>query len=169
MNGRRASNTLFAFSAGAVCSFALVITLTAPDRGAPRRPQTQRTTHRAPGLGQPVAKRSLGRRSQRDVARVATSFAVAYLNWDAGQRSRAVAATLRRLSTPAMWHTLRHQRGAPTAKRPARIRIEPFEVARGSDGRWRLPLTTREPDGRYLGTVVLLREPAGVRVTAIDH
>jgi hypothetical protein len=170
MNARRASNTtLFAVSASAVCAFALALALTAPDRGAHRRPQAQRTTSPAAGLGQPIAGRSPVRTSQRDVARVATSFAVAYLNWDAGQRSRAAAATLQRLSTPAMWHTLRHQRGAPTVNRPRPGRFEPFEIARGSDGRWRVPLTTREPDGRYLGTLVLAREAEGVRVTAIDR
>jgi hypothetical protein len=170
MNGRHASTTaMFAFAASAVAAFALALAFTAPDRSARWGPQAQRTTPQDPGARRPIAERSRVRATPHEVARVATSFAVAYLEWDVGRRTRGIAATLRRLSTPALWATLRHQRGRPTARRPRRVRIQPFEVALGSDGRWRVPLTTREPAGRYLGTVVLTRGPIGVRVTAVDR
>jgi hypothetical protein len=68
-----------------------------------------------------------------------------------------------------MWDTLRYQRGRPTAQRPHPVRIKPLEVALGSDGRWRVPLTTHGPAGRYLGTVVLARGATSVRVTALDR
>jgi hypothetical protein len=166
-DGRHPSATaMFAFAASAVAAFALVLALTAPDRSARWRPQALRTT---PGAPRPLAKRSPARTAQREVARVATSFAVAYLKWDAGRHTRAVAATLRRLSTPALWETLRHQRGRPTAGRRHPVRIEPLEAALGSDGRWRAPLNTRQPAGRYLGTVVLARAPTGVRVAAVER
>jgi hypothetical protein len=170
MNGRHASTTaMFAFAASAVAAFALVLALTAPDRSARWRPQAQQMTPHEPGARRPIAKRSPARASRRDIARVTTSFAVAYLKWDAGRHTRGVAGTLRRLSTPALWGALRDQRGRPTARRPRPVRIQPFEVALGSDGRWRAPLSTREPAGRYLGTVVLARGPTGVRVTAVDR
>jgi hypothetical protein len=170
MNGRHASTTtMFAFAASAVAAFALVLALTAPDRSGHWRPQAQRTTPEGPGAPRSIVKRSPARVSRRDIARVVTSFALAYFKWDAGRHTRGVAATLRRLSTPALWGALRDQRGRPTARRPRPVRIQPFEVALGSDGRWRAPLSTREPAGRYLGTVVLARGPTGVRVTAVDR
>jgi hypothetical protein len=178
MSGRHASTTaMFAFAASAVAAFALVLAFTAPDRRAHRRSEAQRTTPQDPGAPRSIAKRSPrrppppppARASRRDIARVATAFALAYLRWDAGRHTRGVAATLHRLSTPALWGTLRHQRGRPTARRPRPARIQPLEIALGSDGRWRVPLTSREPAGRYLGTVVLTRGPTGVRVTAVDR
>jgi hypothetical protein len=170
MNGRHASTTaMFAFAASAVAAFTLVLALTAPDRSELWRAQAQRTTPEDPGAPRSIANRSPARASRRDIARVATSFALAYVRWDARRHTRGVAATLRRLSTPALWETLRDQGGRPTARRPRPVRIQPFEVAPGSDGRWRVPLSTPEPAGRYLGTVVLARGPTGVRVTAVDR
>ncbi|MEN3282348.1 MAG: hypothetical protein V7607_3488 [Solirubrobacteraceae bacterium] len=161
---------MFAVAASAVAAFALALALTAPDRGAHHYPQSERGPGPHPAPNRQLAAQPSSRGSRREVARVAWSFATAYLRWDAGRHTGAVAGTLRRLSTLALWANLRHERRRPTAQRPSRPdAVRSLEPALGSDGRWRAPLESAEPGGRYLGTLVLMDTAAGTRVTAVHR
>jgi hypothetical protein len=171
MTGRRASSTaLFAVSASAVAAFALSLALTAPDRSAHRQPPAQRPIPRGPAAYRPVTERRTIRASRRAISRIARSFAIAYLRWDAGRRTRGVAATLRRLSAPGLWASLGRQRDRPTARQPRPPdAIRPFTVALGSDGYWRASLAARGGTGRYLATLVLADEVSGMRVVGLHR
>jgi hypothetical protein len=170
MNRRRAPTTaMFAVGASAVAVFALVLALTAPDYDAQRQAQRERGPGPRPDLDRHFASRPVKRAARREIARVARSFAAAYLRWDAGRRTRAVARTLRRLSSPALWADLQLQGDRPSARRWHRTVAVRLEVALGSDWRWRAPLASAERGGRYLGTLVLAYTATGARVTAVHR
>jgi hypothetical protein len=103
-------------------------------------------------------------------AKVARRFAASWCTWDAGRRRPRSAATLRRLSTAALWRRLRHQRARPTrSPPPASIELRPVRAVLSGRGIWRAPLTARHPVDSYLGTLLIIRTSAGPRVAEIER
>lgn len=110
------------------------------------------------------------RLSTASATRIARRFAASWLNWDTGRASPHVAATLQRLSVAALWRRLSHQRVRATAARPpASLTVESVHAIASGRGIWRAPLIGRQPQGSYLGTLVIVMTSAGPRVTAIER
>jgi hypothetical protein len=116
----------------------------------------------------PASRQRPGPISERRATRIARRFAASWQSWDTGRRSPHVATTLQRLSAHALWRRLHRRCARPTAARPSvALAFESVRAVASGRGIWRAPLIGRQPQGSYLGTLVIATTSAGPRVTAM--